>query len=117
MSLKALGKLFIGIGLVLLVYGLTMDTSVSTGYGRVVNLGLANDRLMFILIGGFVFVGGIILYAVFKAKQTKEDEVTEQAEDDAKRAERKAQALGACPEFCVNGADIKYRRGDLRTRW
>ena len=23
----------------------------------------------------------------------------------------------ACPEFCVNGADIKYRRGDLRTRW
>lgn len=24
---------------------------------------------------------------------------------------------GACPEFCVNGADIKYRRGDLRTRW
>lgn len=95
MSLKALGKLFIGIGLVLLVYGLTMDTSVSTGYGRVVNLGLANDRLMFILIGGFVFVGGIILYAVFKAKQTKEDEVTEQAEDDAKRAERKAQALEA----------------------
>ncbi len=26
-------------------------------------------------------------------------------------------ARGACPEFCVNGADIKYRRGDLRTRW
>jgi hypothetical protein len=23
---------------------------------------------------------------------------------------------GACPEFCVNGADIKYRRDDLRTR-
>ena len=23
----------------------------------------------------------------------------------------------ACPEFCVNGADIKYLRGDLRTRW
>ena len=23
----------------------------------------------------------------------------------------------ACPEFCVNGADIKYRRDDLRTRW
>lgn len=51
MSLKTLGKLFIGVGVGLLVYGLTMDTSVSTGYGRVVNLGLANDRLMFILIG------------------------------------------------------------------
>ena len=25
--------------------------------------------------------------------------------------------VGACPEFCVNGADIKYRRGGLRTRW
>ena len=23
----------------------------------------------------------------------------------------------ACPEFCVNGADIKYRRGDLQTQW
>ena len=25
--------------------------------------------------------------------------------------------IRACPEFCVNGADIKYRRDDLRTRW
>lgn len=23
----------------------------------------------------------------------------------------------ACLEFCVNGAGVKYRRGDLRTRW
>lgn len=93
MSLKALGKLFIGTGLALLVYGLAMDTSVASGYGRVVNIGLANDRLMFILIGGFIFVGGVILYAVFKAKQTKEDEISEQEEADARNAERKAQAL------------------------
>ena len=26
-------------------------------------------------------------------------------------------AIGACPEFCVNGSDIKDRRGGLRTRW
>ena len=25
--------------------------------------------------------------------------------------------IRACPEFCVNGADIKYRRGDLQTQW
>lgn len=93
MSLKALGKLFIGLGLGLLVYGLAMDTSVSTGYGRIVNIGLANDRLMFILIGGFIFVGGVILFGVFKAKQTKEDELAEQQAIDARSAERKAQAM------------------------
>lgn len=93
MSLKALGKLFMGLGLGLLVYGLAMDTSVSTGYGRVVNIGLASDRLIFILIGGFIFVGGIILFGVFKAKQTREDEAIERQESEARTAERKAQAL------------------------
>jgi hypothetical protein len=70
-----------------------MDTSVSSGYGRVVNIGLANDRLTLVLIGGFVFLGGVILFVVFKAKQTKEDEATEQAEAERKREERKAQVL------------------------
>ena len=92
MGLKALGKLFMGLGIGLLVYGLAMDTSVSTDHGRVVNIGLANDRLIFILMGGFVFVGGIILYAVFKAKQTKEDALVEQQESEARLAERKAHA-------------------------
>ena len=94
MGLKDLGKLFMGGGLAMLVYGIFMDTSVSTGYGRVVNIGLANDRLMFILIGGFVFVGGVILFGVFKAKQTKEDELAEQEQIDARNAQRKAQVVG-----------------------
>lgn len=123
MSLKTVGKLLIGMGLLLLVYGLMMETSVSTGYGnRVVNIGLANDRLMFILIGGFVFVGGVILYGVFKAKQTKEDELNEQVESESRRTERKVKALeaskaisakiakdfvffeaGACHRNCISG--------------
>jgi magnesium-transporting ATPase (P-type) len=88
-----------------------MDTSVSTGYGRVVNLGLANDRLMFILIGGFVFVGGIILYGVFKAKQTKEDEINEQVASESRRAERKTQALDASKAISAKIAkDFVYQR-------
>lgn len=96
MSLKVIGKLLIGIGLLLLVYGLMMETSVSTDYGnRVVNIGLANDRLMYILIGGFIFVGGVILYGVFKAKQTKEDEYNELVERESLRIKRKVKVLEA----------------------
>jgi hypothetical protein len=93
--LKTLGKLFIGVGLALLAWGIFMDTSVESGYGRVINIGLANERLMLVLIGGFVFVGGVILFAVFKAKQTKEDETNERLENELKRTERKAQIVDA----------------------
>lgn len=48
MNLKALGKLLMGAGMVLLICGILMDTSVD---GRVVNIGLANDRLILVLIG------------------------------------------------------------------
>jgi hypothetical protein len=108
MSLKTLGKLFIGIGLLLLVFGLAMDTSVSTGYGRVVNIGLANDRFILVVIGGVVFIGGVVLFAVFKAKQTKEDEATEQAEADRKREERNAQVLETS-----RGISAKFAKDNL----
>lgn len=94
-QLKTLGKLFIGLGLALLAWGIFMDTSVESGYGRVINIGLANERLMLVLIGGFIFVGGVILFAVFKAKQTKEDETNERHENELKRTERKAQIVDA----------------------
>ncbi len=108
MSLKTLGKLFIGIGLLLLVFGLAMDTSVSTGYGRVVNIGLANDRFILVVSGGVLFIGGVALFAVFKAKQTKEDEATEQAEADRKREERKAQVLETS-----KGISAKFAKDNL----
>jgi lysylphosphatidylglycerol synthetase-like protein (DUF2156 family) len=74
MNFGLLGKLFMGIGLGLLISGLAMDISVATGHGRVVNMGLASERLMLVLIGGFVFLGGIVLYAVHKATHTRGDE-------------------------------------------
>jgi hypothetical protein len=60
-----------GIGLGLLIAGVAMDVSVYTGHGRVVNLGLASERLMWILIGGFSFLGGIVLYAVHHVTRGK----------------------------------------------
>jgi hypothetical protein len=93
MQLKKLGMLFMSIGLGLLVWGFLMDTSVQSSYGRVVNIGLTNERLMLVLMGGFVFVGGVILFAVFKAKQTKEDEINELIESESKRAQLNAQVV------------------------
>jgi hypothetical protein len=102
MQLKKLGILFMSIGLTLLVWGLLFDTSVESGYGRVINIGLANERLMLVLMGGFVFVGGVILFAVFKAKQTKEDEINEQIESESKRAQLNAQVVDTSKAISSN---------------
>ncbi len=104
MSLKALGKLFIGVGLTMLIYGVFMDTSVSSGYGRVINIGLANDRLMYIMIGGFIFLGGVILFGIYKVKQTKEEEMIEKDESESRRAEIKAQTIKKTKSMSSNVA-------------
>lgn len=111
MSLKTLGKLLMGAGLTLLLYGVFMDTSVSSGYGRVVNLGLANDRLMYIMVGGFVFVGGVILFGVYKVKQTKEDEINEKVQSESRRAELKAQTIEKSSAISAKiGKDFIFKR-------
>ena len=73
-----------------------------------VNIGLANDRFILVVSGGVLFIGGVALFAVFKAKQTKEDEATEQAEADRKREERKAQVLETS-----KGISAKFAKDNL----
>jgi preprotein translocase subunit SecE len=89
MNLRTLGKLMMSLGLVLLVSGLFMNTSVD---GHVINVGLANDRLILVLIGGFLFVGGVIFYGVFNSKQSKEDEALEQHQKESKKKEKRIRA-------------------------
>lgn len=48
-----------------LIFGLTYDTSVSTGLGgRVHNIGLMNDRQNIIIVGGAMLVAGALLLAL-----------------------------------------------------
>ena len=48
-----------------LIFGLTYDTSVSTGLGgRVHNIGLMNDKQNIIIVGGAMLVAGALLLAL-----------------------------------------------------
>ena len=53
------GKWVIGAGVLLLVYALSMDVSVSSGFGRVNNIGLMNDRQNYLIIAGIMILAGI----------------------------------------------------------
>ena len=57
--MRALSWLFCFSGGLLLLIGLGMSTSVSTGSGRVENIGLLNDRLCAIVMGAACFVAGV----------------------------------------------------------
>lgn len=60
------GAICFVLGIILIGYALTMDVSVSTGYGRVNNLGLMAERQNYLIIGGFLFLAGIILHVFAK---------------------------------------------------
>lgn len=77
MSNKGFSKLVIAAGMVLILIGFNMDVSVSTGYGRVANIHLLGQQQLFVMLGGFIFLGGLILFAVARIKQTREDEAKE----------------------------------------
>lgn len=77
MSSKGFSKLVIAAGVILMVIGFSMDITVSTGYGRVANIHLASQQQMIMLLGGFTFLGGLILFGVARMKQTREDEARE----------------------------------------
>ena len=88
MNQKTISRFVMGLGILFLVYGLTMDISVD---GRIVNLGLANDRLVLILVGGFLLCGGLILFAINKVRLTREEELIQSAAEKQKWEERKVQ--------------------------
>ena len=88
MNQKMISRLVMGLGILFLGYGLMMDISVD---GRIVNLGLANDRLVLILVGGFLFCGGLILFAMSKGRLTREEEVVQSVAEKQKWEERKVQ--------------------------
>ena len=74
MSIKTISKVLIAFSVVMIFVAMTMDTTVSTGYGRVNNLGLLNDQSNLLILGAIGFLSGVILFASSKVEQTKHDE-------------------------------------------
>lgn len=60
------GAICFVLSILLIGYALTMDVSVSTGYGRVNNLGLMSERQNSLIIGGFLFLASVILHVFAK---------------------------------------------------
>lgn len=81
--MKLAWKILVGLGAVMVFISLGMDTTVSTGTGRVHNIGLQHQQQTFLILGCFLFLAGIVLFAVFKIKQTPEQEAAEETERQA----------------------------------
>lgn len=72
MNIRTVGKLLIALGVGVVLYALNMP--VSTGYSGIVNIHLMNQKQNTLILGGLLFISGIILFATFKIKQTKQEE-------------------------------------------
>lgn len=59
--MKGLGYFVVVLGLLLIVGAFAMDVSVSSGVGRVNNIGLMAERQNLIAIGGLMLIVGVIL--------------------------------------------------------
>jgi hypothetical protein len=81
MKMKSLSWMLIIIGIVTIIYAMNMDVSVGYGSDRVFNLHKGSQQNNLLMLGGFIFVGGLILFGFSKTRQTPEDEAKEEAEN------------------------------------
>ena len=87
MKLQTVAKLLIAFGVAVVIYALNMPVSI--GYSNVVNIHLMNERQNTLIIGGLMFIAGIILFATFKAKQTTEDAALAESDAQARKQTQK----------------------------
>lgn len=59
--MRRLGIVLLVIGAILIVLGLSMDSSVSTGFGRLNNMQLMNDKGDYLNVGSVVVVAGLVV--------------------------------------------------------
>lgn len=59
--MKGLGTLILFAGVAGLLFALNMDTSVSTGFGSVNNLGLMNDKQNYIIVSALAIIVGLLM--------------------------------------------------------
>lgn len=72
--MRSFGYLVLVVGMLCIVGALAMDVSVSSGAGRVNNIGLMAERQNFILIGGLMLLVGVIMaIAAWRQKGANDD--------------------------------------------
>ncbi|GLX91980.1 hypothetical protein Pfra02_45480 [Pseudomonas fragi] len=59
--MKGFGTFALIVGICWVVFALSMDISVSTGMGRVNNLGLMADRQVHAIVGGMIALAGLVM--------------------------------------------------------
>lgn len=63
MDRNSWGGLICGLGVVLLVLSFSMDTSISTAYGRINNIGLMNDKQNYVMGSiAVLLIGALMLF-------------------------------------------------------
>ncbi|MBL0422385.1 hypothetical protein JI739_18700 [Ramlibacter sp. AW1] len=126
--MKFAWKALITLGALLALFAMNMDTTVSTGFGRVHNVGLVSQQQTLLILGCALFVGGLIVFGVVKLKQTPEDEAQERERREAAviraqetLAKSKAQSLErlVAAGVTINKVDQSARRywGLLKRRY
>lgn len=61
-AVRGFGVLLLIVGILALIGAMSMDVSVSTGIGRVNNIGLMADRQNFTVVGGLIAIGGLLMF-------------------------------------------------------
>ncbi len=95
--MKIFGTLLIILGVFLGAIAVTMDTSVSTGFGRVNNLGLMNQQSNFLIGAGIAFISGILLLTL----SSKDGNVKSvQLDNDSKKCPYCAEVIKREAKIC-----------------
>lgn len=100
-------KILIGFGIFLVVLSFGVDTTVASGGGRVYNTGLQQERQNIMILGCFMFLAGIVLYAVRKMKQTPEQDAAENIATDATKMKVNWEVHLLAAEVGQAGRDFK----------
>lgn len=89
-------KVLLSLGGLLILVAFNMNTTVSTRYGeRIHNLGLQAEQQMMLILGGVLFLAGIVLFGVAKLKQSPEEQQREHLQKQAALKEAGAVVQGA----------------------
>ena len=113
MNIRRLSMVLIAGGVLFLLFGVFMDTSVQTSFGDVVNVSLVARQQMFLTLGGIELIAGILLFGIWKLKQTPHDEAREAEEKRrAKEAtERQVHEATDRAKVKVDGMLARLRSG------
>lgn len=67
MSKKGYAKFVIAAGVLMMIFGMSMDVTVGYGSDRVANIHLISQQQTLMMFGGFIFLGGLIRRSQNKA--------------------------------------------------